>query len=120
MAGSLERDTVEEIEAVVEQEAEGLSAKEKREIVEVSVSVDEARNRARARIEGRAGEDDSVTEGSSEVDPQALEVERAAQGDAEHQAARRAEARDEDPGKAVKEAKKTAVKEGREDVVTNP
>lgn len=112
-------DTREEIELAVERYGDGeLTAKERKEIVEVSASVEEAVNRARARLEGRRGEDESLTEGEDPINRQAFEVERAEQGDREHQAARLAESRGEDPGKAVKEAKKDAKAEGKGDLVT--
>lgn len=105
-------ETPEEIRAVAEKEAVGtdLTKKQIDKICEVSVSSDEARNRVRAIVEGRIeeGDEEHLTEGRSEEPLQAHEVEQAAQGDREMQAAEFARLEGEDPGKAVKEAKKEA------------
>lgn len=103
-------ETPDQIREVAEAEAVGteLTKGQISDIVEVSVSSDEARNRVRAIVEGRVAEDDveHLTHGEESTETQAHEVERAQQGDAEMQAARLAEAHGEDPGKALKQAKK--------------
>jgi hypothetical protein len=114
-------DTPEQIREVAEAEAVGteLTKKNIDEIVEVSASAEEAANRVRAVVEGRIGEEDDPTTGEDASEVQAPEVERADQGDREMQAAKLAQVEGEDPGKAVKQAKKDAIKEGRGDTVSN-
>lgn len=101
-------DTQEEIDAAVEEAGGELTAKERKEIAEVSVSVQEAVNRVNARVEGRKGEDEDLTQGEDVEEPQNFESARHEQGNREHVAARRAESHGEDPGKALKQAQKDA------------